>query len=61
MPENRDVYNPLLFEIAWEVANKGKSGLNTYRYYACHLYSASGRYLHCDQDKSTCYSSRIWR
>lgn len=20
----RDVYNPLLFEIAWEVANKGK-------------------------------------
>ncbi|KAG1120119.1 hypothetical protein G6F42_012821 [Rhizopus arrhizus] len=22
MPENRDVYNPLLFEIAWEVANK---------------------------------------
>lgn len=22
-PQHKDVYNPLLFEIAWEVANKG--------------------------------------
>lgn len=22
-PPQKDVYNPLLFEIAWEVANKG--------------------------------------
>lgn len=51
-PQHKDVYNPLLFEIAWEVANKGLFAETFFRVYNAIMLTnaiiSSWRYLHCD-------------
>jgi hypothetical protein len=62
----RDVYNPLLFEIAWEVANKGnnkRERKNTHTRgdtYADLSLIYSGWYLHGHQDQSPSDDTRVW-
>lgn len=57
MPQ-RDVYNPLLFEIAWEVANKGTFFIVTiialYKEEADMTMNHSGRHLYRYQNQGSC-------
>jgi hypothetical protein len=54
----RDVQHPILFECAWEVANKGGLGYHVAerdeRLTPC---NSSRRHLHCYQDKGTSHTS----
>lgn len=56
----RDVREPILFECAWEVANKGLPYLQINNYFIL-LFYPSRRYLHRHQNQSARHRLRIRR